>query len=167
MHDVQETSLAMAPQRRLVGDRDLTHRLTRHCGSTRCPILAETRALARSIRAACVGRSCAGSHRVVGTLQSGSALFMRYIDAATNAAWRTGMRSCTPRHALRHRPARSRPHRKRYGPTSRQIGNDHICEMISRAPRTPCQNKQSDLQDEYGRAALGHIASSKPINDHD
>ena len=92
MHDVQETSLAMAPQRRLVGDRDLTHRLTRHCGSTRCPILAETRALARSIRIACVGRSRAGSHRVVGTLQSGSALFMRYIDAATNAAWRTGMR---------------------------------------------------------------------------
>ena len=76
MHDVQETSLAMAPQRRLVGDRDLTHRLTRHCGSTRCPILAETRALARSIRTACVGRGRAGSHRAVGALQSGSPLFI-------------------------------------------------------------------------------------------
>ena len=82
----------MALYRLLVGDRDLMHRLTRHCGSTRCPILAENRALARSIRIARVGQSCAGSHRVVGTLQSGSALFMRYMDAATNAAWRSGMR---------------------------------------------------------------------------
>ena len=119
------------------------------------PYLGESRALARTIRTACVGQSRSGSHRVVGTLQSGSALFMRFIDAGTNAAWRTGMRSCTPRHALRYRAACSRPHRKRYGPTSRQIGHDHICEMISRAPRTPCQNKQSDLQDEYRRACTG------------
>ena len=48
----------------------------------------------------------------MGTLQSGSALFMRYIDAATNAAWRTGMRDLAARLALRYGAACSMPQRK-------------------------------------------------------
>ena len=46
------------------------------------------------------------------TLQSGSALFMRSIDAATNAAWRTGMRDLAARLALRYGAACSMPQRK-------------------------------------------------------
>ena len=46
------------------------------------------------------------------TLQSGPALFQRYIDAATNAAWRTGMRDLAAGLALQYGAACSMPQRK-------------------------------------------------------
>ena len=63
----------------------------------------------------------------MGTLQSGSALFMRYIDAATNAAWRTGMRDLAARLALQYGAACSMPQRKCRGDreSSKRIDRCH------------------------------------------
>ena len=74
----------------------------------------------------------------MGTLQSGSALFMRCVDAATNAAWRTGMRNSAASLALRYGDACGMPQRKCCGAPEPSKRIDRWHEL--RAGQTPLKS---------------------------